>query len=191
MRDWFAIHHESVLVELFVPRGMLESFNRAFYESEAWETPTSVLTPTKMNMYPGLQMPTTLLESAPGFIGKREEIKALALPYEERIKKLEEIDEANFQKRLLEYSENNDDDGNNTVMIGDGDENSKVKKQYLGSISSMGSDDENEDQKTKSYFVSETEIESGSDEVKIRLVGVKPTSSRSHIKGSGVENIFK
>jgi hypothetical protein len=173
VKDWFAIHHDLITVELFVPRAMIESFNRAFYESgEAWETPESALIPTKFNMYPGLQMPASLLESAPGFIGKREEIKALALPYEERIKRLGEIDEANFQKKLLEYQE----------------QEGQPKLEYLGSTQQ---DDDGEKLKIESETVISTANNDGDDEdvtLRIRMVSVKPANRK---QGGGVENIFK
>lgn len=117
VKDWFALHQDDLTVELFVPRSMIESFEKAFYESEAWPTPASQLIPEKLAMYPGLQMPASLLENAPGFIGQREEIKALALPYEERIEKLKMIEEEKFQERLKLIQEGGKLDDEQLVLL--------------------------------------------------------------------------
>lgn len=168
-KDWFAIHQDLLTVELFVPRAMLDSFHRAFYESgEAWETPDSAFVPKRIAMYPGMQMPSTLLENAPGFIGKREEIEALALPYEERVKKLEEIEEKNCSHKRL------------VALAGHG----QNEKHLLNEASGEG----------EAWGEGQVEgvIASDGDSLKqIRMVEVKPAMRDfTNVKGGGASNIF-
>ena len=102
VKDWFAVHPQ-LRVELHVPQPLLAGFERAFAD-EAWETPRSAVLPPKPHMYHGLPMPPQLIANAPGFIGGRKEIEALALPFAERVRFVEECEaaEAAAQEQLAE-----------------------------------------------------------------------------------------
>ncbi|EPY17277.1 hypothetical protein STCU_10709 [Strigomonas culicis] len=68
------IMNRAFSVELYVPLPFFPLFEKAFLE-EAWETPSSVLSPGRVELYPGLAPPAGLLDYE-GWVGKRPELVA-------------------------------------------------------------------------------------------------------------------